>query len=80
MSVSVELAEPEGSTDDVDEEMEDLESILGRPLEKGTERPEATDLVRSLFAAGATPGEVRASACEVYSPPRATAAAARHPR
>eukprot|EP00969_Alexandrium_andersonii_P293252 12961489-Alexandrium_andersonii.AAC.1 len=80
MSVSGEQVAPEDNTDDVDEEMGYLENILGRPLERGTERPEAADLVRALFAAGATPGEVRASVCEVYSPPRVMAAAARHPR
>eukprot|EP00969_Alexandrium_andersonii_P373718 15484659-Alexandrium_andersonii.AAC.1 len=41
---------------------------------------EAAGLAWGLFAAGATPGEARASVAEVFSPPRATAAAARHPR
>eukprot|EP00969_Alexandrium_andersonii_P256788 11352766-Alexandrium_andersonii.AAC.1 len=40
----------------------------------------APDLIRALFAAGATPGEVRASVAEIYSPPRATAMAERRPR
>eukprot|EP00975_Prorocentrum_lima_P043159 9061491-Prorocentrum_lima.AAC.1 len=80
MSVSGERVEPEDSTDDVDEEMSYLEGVLGRSLERDTERPEAADLVRALLVAGATPGEARASVCEVYSPPRVTAVAARHPR
>eukprot|EP00969_Alexandrium_andersonii_P263570 11649628-Alexandrium_andersonii.AAC.1 len=57
-----------------------LEERLGRPFGSAEERAEAADLARALFAAGATPGEVRASVCEVYSPPRVTAAAARRPR
>eukprot|EP00969_Alexandrium_andersonii_P105218 4642913-Alexandrium_andersonii.AAC.1 len=46
-----------------------------------TDKPpeEAVDLARALFAAGATPGEVRATVAEVFSPPRATAAASRNP-
>eukprot|EP00969_Alexandrium_andersonii_P116404 5145991-Alexandrium_andersonii.AAC.1 len=40
----------------------------------------APDFVRALFAAGATPGEVRASVAEVFSPPRVTAMAERRPR
>eukprot|EP00969_Alexandrium_andersonii_P102160 4509203-Alexandrium_andersonii.AAC.1 len=57
-----------------------LEKHLGRDFESTEERNEAVDYVRALFAAGAAPGEARASICEVYSPPRATAAAARQPR
>eukprot|EP00969_Alexandrium_andersonii_P144471 6388553-Alexandrium_andersonii.AAC.1 len=41
MSVSGERVEPEDNTDDVDEEMSYLESILGCPLEDSEERPEA---------------------------------------
>eukprot|EP00969_Alexandrium_andersonii_P275559 12177554-Alexandrium_andersonii.AAC.1 len=40
----------------------------------------APDFIRALFAAGATPGEVRASVAEVFSPPRVTATAERRPR
>eukprot|EP00969_Alexandrium_andersonii_P009308 407035-Alexandrium_andersonii.AAC.1 len=36
--------------------------------------------IRALFAAGATPGEVRASVTEVFSPPRVAAMAERRPR
>eukprot|EP00969_Alexandrium_andersonii_P169440 7490276-Alexandrium_andersonii.AAC.1 len=36
---------------------------------------EAVDFAQALFAAGATPGEARASVAEVFSPPRATAMA-----
>eukprot|EP00969_Alexandrium_andersonii_P324879 14354927-Alexandrium_andersonii.AAC.1 len=39
----------------------------------------APDLVRALFAAGATPGEVRASVMEVFSPPHVAAMAERRP-
>eukprot|EP00969_Alexandrium_andersonii_P009433 412253-Alexandrium_andersonii.AAC.1 len=39
----------------------------------------APDFIRALFAAGATPGEVRASVTEAFSPPRVTAMAERRP-
>eukprot|EP00969_Alexandrium_andersonii_P016144 706878-Alexandrium_andersonii.AAC.1 len=80
MSVAGESVRPEDVTEDVDEEMGYLEERLGRPFGSAEEREEAADLARALFAAGATPGEVRASTCEVYSPPRVTAAAARQLR
>eukprot|EP00969_Alexandrium_andersonii_P268934 11886273-Alexandrium_andersonii.AAC.1 len=57
-----------------------LEERLGRPFGSAEDCSEAVDLARALFAAGAAPGEVRASICEVYPPPRVTAAAARQPR
>eukprot|EP00969_Alexandrium_andersonii_P174213 7702662-Alexandrium_andersonii.AAC.1 len=60
--------------------MEYLEERMGRPFGSAEEHSEAVDLARALFSAGAAPGEARASICEVYSPPRATAAAARQPR
>eukprot|EP00969_Alexandrium_andersonii_P143148 6328181-Alexandrium_andersonii.AAC.1 len=41
---------------------------------------EAVDLARALFAAGATPGEVRVTVAEVFSLPRVTAMAERNPR
>eukprot|EP00969_Alexandrium_andersonii_P029893 1304430-Alexandrium_andersonii.AAC.1 len=41
---------------------------------------DAPDLLRALFAAGAMPGEVRASVIEVFSPPRVTAMAERRPK
>eukprot|EP00969_Alexandrium_andersonii_P118183 5227582-Alexandrium_andersonii.AAC.1 len=40
----------------------------------------APDFPRVLFAAGATPGEARASVAEVFSPPRVTAVVERQPR
>eukprot|EP00969_Alexandrium_andersonii_P090332 3988848-Alexandrium_andersonii.AAC.1 len=40
---------------------------------------DAPDFIRALFAAGAKPGEVRASVMEVFSPPRVTAMAERRP-
>eukprot|EP00969_Alexandrium_andersonii_P225473 9957657-Alexandrium_andersonii.AAC.1 len=40
----------------------------------------APDLIRALFAAGATPGEVRALVAAVFSPPRVTAVAEKRPR
>eukprot|EP00969_Alexandrium_andersonii_P306704 13558732-Alexandrium_andersonii.AAC.1 len=39
----------------------------------------APDFIRALFAAGATPGEARASVLEVFSPPCVTAMAERRP-
>eukprot|EP00969_Alexandrium_andersonii_P324289 14329879-Alexandrium_andersonii.AAC.1 len=57
-----------------------LEMVMGRPFESAEERLEAAGPARAFFAAGAAPGEARASVSEVYSPPRATAAAARCPR
>eukprot|EP00969_Alexandrium_andersonii_P154297 6820740-Alexandrium_andersonii.AAC.1 len=41
---------------------------------------DASDFVRALFAAGATPGEVTASVTEVFAPPRVAAMAERRPR
>eukprot|EP00969_Alexandrium_andersonii_P300613 13290192-Alexandrium_andersonii.AAC.1 len=67
MSVAGESVQPEDVTEDVDEEMGHLEEYMGRPFGTAEERSEAVDLARALFAAGATPGEVRASICEVYS-------------
>eukprot|EP00969_Alexandrium_andersonii_P092420 4080769-Alexandrium_andersonii.AAC.1 len=40
---------------------------------------EAVDLTRALFAAGATPGELRATVAEVFSPPRVTAQTEKRP-
>eukprot|EP00969_Alexandrium_andersonii_P193003 8525324-Alexandrium_andersonii.AAC.1 len=56
------------------------EGACGPSVRTGKPPEEAVDLARALFAAGATPGEVRAKVAEVFSPPRATAAAARNPR
>ena len=67
------------SMDDVDEEMMYLQNAVGARLDGRGEREEATDLIRALFAAGAAPGEVRASVTEVDSQPRVTAAAALRP-
>eukprot|EP00969_Alexandrium_andersonii_P208047 9189497-Alexandrium_andersonii.AAC.1 len=52
----------------------------GRCLLAGSALKDAPDLIRALFAAGATPGEVRASVTEVFSPPRVTAMAERRLR
>eukprot|EP00969_Alexandrium_andersonii_P301104 13311445-Alexandrium_andersonii.AAC.1 len=40
----------------------------------------AADFARVLFAAGATPGEARASATGAFSPPWVTAMAKKRPR
>eukprot|EP00969_Alexandrium_andersonii_P306920 13568324-Alexandrium_andersonii.AAC.1 len=69
MSVVGGSIQPEGNSEDVDEEMGYLEGVLGRPFECAEERLEAVGLVRALFAAGATPGEVRAPVCKVLLPP-----------
>eukprot|EP00969_Alexandrium_andersonii_P067404 2974063-Alexandrium_andersonii.AAC.1 len=42
----------------------------GRCLLASSALEDAPDFFRALFAAGATPGEVRASVAEVFSPPR----------
>eukprot|EP00969_Alexandrium_andersonii_P073303 3233985-Alexandrium_andersonii.AAC.1 len=67
---------PEMSTDDFDEEMSFLMHLMemeGVEPQEGSESPsvrtssdprDAPDLIRALFAAGATPGEVRASVTE----------------
>eukprot|EP00969_Alexandrium_andersonii_P281622 12449488-Alexandrium_andersonii.AAC.1 len=68
--------------DDIDAEMDYLMGLLEPPSQEGQggrcalagSAPEgAADFIRALFAAGATPGEVRASVAEVFSPPRVTA-------
>eukprot|EP00969_Alexandrium_andersonii_P159259 7035974-Alexandrium_andersonii.AAC.1 len=46
----------------------------------GSVPEDAPDLIRTLFAARATPGEVRASVAKVSSPPRVTAMGERRPR
>eukprot|EP00969_Alexandrium_andersonii_P283079 12513866-Alexandrium_andersonii.AAC.1 len=56
------------------------EGRSGRCLLVSSALEEAPDLIRAVFAAGATPGEVRASAAEVFSPPRVAAMAERRPR
>eukprot|EP00969_Alexandrium_andersonii_P015933 697389-Alexandrium_andersonii.AAC.1 len=56
------------------------EGSEGLRLQASSDFREAPDLIRALFAAGATPGEVRASVMEVFSPPRVTAMAERRPR
>eukprot|EP00969_Alexandrium_andersonii_P326859 14443416-Alexandrium_andersonii.AAC.1 len=48
--------------------------------DRSSDLRDAPDFSRALFAAGATPGEVRASVVEVFSPPRVTAMAERRPR
>eukprot|EP00969_Alexandrium_andersonii_P161109 7119992-Alexandrium_andersonii.AAC.1 len=59
--------------DDIDAEMDDLMDLLESPSQEGrsgrcvlaSSAPEgAPDFIRALFAAGATPGEVRASVAE----------------
>eukprot|EP00969_Alexandrium_andersonii_P045875 2013021-Alexandrium_andersonii.AAC.1 len=62
--------------DDVDAEMDYLVGLLDSSSSSSSSPPvnpaldEAPDFIRALFAAGATPGEVRASVAEVFSPPR----------
>ena len=74
-----EPVELDDSMDDVDEDMMYLQSEVGACLDGLGEREEAADLIRALFAAGATPGKARASVTEVYSQPRVTAMAALRP-
>eukprot|EP00969_Alexandrium_andersonii_P246447 10890902-Alexandrium_andersonii.AAC.1 len=63
------------STDDIDEDMGFLMNLaeMGAEAQEGSESPslraspdprEAPDIIRALFAAGATPGEVRALVTE----------------
>eukprot|EP00969_Alexandrium_andersonii_P065269 2875219-Alexandrium_andersonii.AAC.1 len=59
VSVTGESIQPEDNTEDVDEEIDDFEGVMGRPFDSAEERLEAGGPVRTLFAAGATPGEVR---------------------
>eukprot|EP00969_Alexandrium_andersonii_P036817 1613675-Alexandrium_andersonii.AAC.1 len=56
------------------------EGQSGRCLLARSAPESAPDFIRDLFAAGATPGEVRASVADVFSPPRVTAMAERRPR
>eukprot|EP00969_Alexandrium_andersonii_P127225 5623356-Alexandrium_andersonii.AAC.1 len=83
---------PEASIEDSDEEM----GLLMNLVQEGEDGPQegseslrlravsdpcgAPDFIRALFAAGAMPGEVRASVMEVFSPPRVAARAERRPR
>eukprot|EP00969_Alexandrium_andersonii_P177951 7868924-Alexandrium_andersonii.AAC.1 len=55
------------------------EGACGPSVRTGRTPKEVVDLARALSAAGATPGEVRATVAEVFPPSRATAAAARNP-
>eukprot|EP00969_Alexandrium_andersonii_P199455 8809103-Alexandrium_andersonii.AAC.1 len=55
------------------------EGACGPSVRTGEAPEEAVDLARALFAAGATPGEARATVAEVFSLPRATAAATHNP-
>eukprot|EP00969_Alexandrium_andersonii_P344829 15242586-Alexandrium_andersonii.AAC.1 len=44
---------------------------LGSPSTRASPGPrDAPGFIRALFAAGATPGEVRASVMDAFSPPR----------
>eukprot|EP00969_Alexandrium_andersonii_P049881 2189053-Alexandrium_andersonii.AAC.1 len=52
----------------------------GRRLSAAPAAEDAADFIRALFAAGAIPGEVRASVAEVFPPPRVTAMVERSPR
>eukprot|EP00969_Alexandrium_andersonii_P042125 1847623-Alexandrium_andersonii.AAC.1 len=56
------------------------EGQSGRRLLASPAPESAPDFARALFAAGATPGEVRASVAEFLSPPKVTAMAERRPR
>eukprot|EP00969_Alexandrium_andersonii_P048532 2128842-Alexandrium_andersonii.AAC.1 len=60
-------------------EVPSQEGQSDRCVSAGAAPESAPDLIRALFAAGATPGEVRASVAEIYSPPRVTAMAERRP-
>eukprot|EP00969_Alexandrium_andersonii_P027926 1218198-Alexandrium_andersonii.AAC.1 len=68
MSDVGETVQLEDVWDDIDAEMGYLASLLegqsGRGLSAGSVRESAPDFSRALFAAGATPGEVRASVAE----------------
>eukprot|EP00969_Alexandrium_andersonii_P332809 14708060-Alexandrium_andersonii.AAC.1 len=55
------------------------EGVCGPSFGAGKHLEGAVDLARAFFAAGATPGEVRATVAGVFSPPRVTAAAASNP-
>eukprot|EP00969_Alexandrium_andersonii_P285156 12606171-Alexandrium_andersonii.AAC.1 len=46
------------------------EGLSGRRVPAAPAPEEAVDLAWALFAAGATPGEVRATVADVFSPPR----------
>eukprot|EP00969_Alexandrium_andersonii_P113644 5021924-Alexandrium_andersonii.AAC.1 len=61
-------------------ELPSQEGQSGRRLLASSVAEGAPAFIRALFAAGATPGEVRASGAEVFSPPRATAMVERRPR
>eukprot|EP00969_Alexandrium_andersonii_P303742 13427318-Alexandrium_andersonii.AAC.1 len=52
---------------------EGSESLRSRAVSDSCDAP---DFIRAQFAAGATPGEVRASVMEEFSPPRGVAAMA----
>eukprot|EP00969_Alexandrium_andersonii_P141624 6262911-Alexandrium_andersonii.AAC.1 len=83
---------PEANVEDIDEEMGLLMNIVQEGedwaqegseslrLRAASDPCDAPDFIRALFAAGATPGEVRASVMEVFSPPRVAAMAERRPR
>eukprot|EP00969_Alexandrium_andersonii_P258142 11413583-Alexandrium_andersonii.AAC.1 len=81
---------PEESTDGADQAMDFLVNLVeaGAGSQEGSESPRvraspdprgAPVFIPALFAAGATPGEVRASAMEVFFPPRVAAMAERRP-
>eukprot|EP00969_Alexandrium_andersonii_P032921 1437693-Alexandrium_andersonii.AAC.1 len=55
------------------------EGACGPSVRTGKLLGQAVDLARALFAAGASPGEARATAAEVFPPPQVMAAAARDP-
>eukprot|EP00969_Alexandrium_andersonii_P219127 9678524-Alexandrium_andersonii.AAC.1 len=73
---------PEASTEDIDEETGLLMNLVQEGEDRSQEGSEslrlraapdpcdAPDFIRALFAAGATPREVRASVMEAFSPPR----------
>eukprot|EP00969_Alexandrium_andersonii_P164474 7269407-Alexandrium_andersonii.AAC.1 len=74
MSDVGETVQLEDVWEDIDAEMGYLMNLVERQSERSAwadSIPEsAPDLIRALVAAGATPGEVRASVAEIYSPPR----------
>eukprot|EP00969_Alexandrium_andersonii_P356966 15447713-Alexandrium_andersonii.AAC.1 len=56
-----------------------LRALIAPEKLEGEREAEAVEFARALFAAGATPGEVRATIAEVFSPPRVAARAERWP-
>eukprot|EP00969_Alexandrium_andersonii_P019591 855086-Alexandrium_andersonii.AAC.1 len=69
MSVVGEAVAPEDVAEDIDEETHVLRSYMAPEKLRKEQEEEAADLTRALFAAGASPGEARATLVEAISPP-----------